>query len=540
MTSNILLVFGGVGLFLLGMLVLTDGLRLLAGNTMRRALARFTTSVYSGAFTGALTTAAVQSSSATIVSTVGFVSAGLLTFSQALGIILGANIGTTVTGWMVAILGFKLKLGIVVLPLLLVGVLLKMFGTRRLSNFGWAITGFSLLFIGIDAMQRGMGFFEGMLTPNDFPDDTILGRIQLVFIGMAITVITQSSSAGVATSLVALDAGAISFAQAAALVIGMDVGTSFKSALATIGGSTATRRTGYAHVIYNIMTGVMACFMLAPFSAIAAPWIASVGGNSQIALVAFHTMFNTIGVLLILPFTQPFAQMIIELVPERGPRLTRRLDGRLLKEPAAAIDALLATINDISIEQFNLLANLLKPALTERIYETNLQSINDALGAARIFMEQVRVGPTDQVNLRRLLSCMHALDHLRRFNNRCGQIERIRSLQSEARLVRLSKLLQGSVNLILQSQEPAVLRKRLDRLRRLLRDQRRSYRDRVMRAMSCHQIDGDTALMRLDGIRWLHRVSYHVWRIVYHLHVAHGGEECELENDEVLLDIDDD
>lgn len=169
-----------------------------------------------------------------------------------------------------------------------------------------------------------------------------------------------------------------------------------------------------------------------------------------------------------------------------------------------------------------------------------LQSINDALGAARTFMEQVRVGPTDQFSLQRLLSCMHALDHLLRLNNRCGQIERIQSLQSEARLVRLSKLLQGSVNLILQSQEPAVLQERLDRLRKLLRDQRRSYRDRVMRAMSRHQIDGDTALLRLDGIRWLHRVAYHVWRIVYHLNVARGGEKRREEINEVELDIDDD
>jgi phosphate:Na+ symporter len=202
-------ILGGVGLFLLGMLVLTGGLRGLAGDALRRLLARFTRSPVSGAIAGAVTTAVIQSSSATTVTAVGFVGAGLLSFPQALGIVFGANIGTTVTGWLVAILGFKLELATIAPPLLVAGVLLRLFASGTARQAGWALAGFSLLFIGIDALQQGMGAFEGRVTPENFPEDSPSGRLRLVLIGVAITLVTQSSSAGVATAMVALGTGAI-------------------------------------------------------------------------------------------------------------------------------------------------------------------------------------------------------------------------------------------------------------------------------------------------------------------------------------------
>jgi phosphate:Na+ symporter len=178
MAADIMLALGGVGLFLIGMIMLTEGLRGLAGKALRDVLARFTENPFSGAVSGALTTAVVQSSSATTVTAVGFVSAGLLTFPEALGVIFGANIGTTVTGWIVAILGFKLHLGEIILPVVLIGALLKLFGSGRLNFLGTALAGFSLLFIGIDAMQGGLAALEGVVTPSDFPEDTLPGRLK--------------------------------------------------------------------------------------------------------------------------------------------------------------------------------------------------------------------------------------------------------------------------------------------------------------------------------------------------------------------------
>ena len=256
---------GGLGLFLLGIIIMTDGLGHLAGNAMRSALMRFTHSPLSGAFTGSITTAILQSSSATTVAAVGFVGAGLITFSESLGIIFGANIGTTVTGWIVVLLGFKLKLGNLAMIFVLIGVLLRLFAKNKLATFGYTLAGFSIIFVGIAMMQEGMSSFADFINPDMLPSDTFSGRLRLVAMGIIFTAITQSSSAGVAVALSALFAGAINFEQAAALVIGMDVGTTITAALATIGQSIEARRTGLSHVIYNFMTAIGAFFFNYPF-----------------------------------------------------------------------------------------------------------------------------------------------------------------------------------------------------------------------------------------------------------------------------------
>ncbi|MFN3615304.1 MAG: Na/Pi cotransporter family protein, partial [Rubrimonas sp.] len=301
--TGILTICGGVGLFLLGMHMLADGLRVMAGAGLRDVLARFTRSPARGALAGTAATAALQSSSAVTVMTVGFVGAGLMTFPQAVGVILGANIGTTLTGWIVAVVGFKMQLGLTALPLLLAGVLARMFARGRAAQAGWALAGFSLIFIGIDMLQEGMAGFEGAVSPASFPDDTALGRAQLALIGLAATVVMQSSSAAMATALAAMTAGAIDFPQAAAMVIGMNVGTTVTVALVSLGGSTAMRRTALAHVLFNVMTGAVAFAILDPFTALMVAVTPGEGvGEAQLALVGFHSAFNVVGVAAVLPF----------------------------------------------------------------------------------------------------------------------------------------------------------------------------------------------------------------------------------------------
>ena len=518
MLSGILTALGGLGLFLLGMLVLTDGLRQLAGGALRRVLAHYTRSPLSGALAGAATTAVIQSSSATTVTTVGFVGAGLLSFPHALGIILGANIGTTMTGWLVAILGFKLPLGTLVLPLLLIGVLLRLFGRGRARAIGWAMAGFSLLFMGISAMQLGMAPFEGVVTPESFPDDSLLGRLQMVLIGVAITVITQSSSAGVAAALVALGAGAISFPQAAALVIGMDVGTTVTAVLATIGGGTATKQTGYAHVIYNLFTASVAFFLLIPFAALVTALDQRGIADAQIALVLFHTAFNCVGMALILPLAHPFARMIVWLIPERGPPLQARLDNRLLRDPAAAVDAAAATVRDIASTLFDVLASLLEPQQRRKLDDEKLNAVRDAIEGTRSFLEEVRSDPRQVHVYRRHLAAMHALDHLGRLYFRCNQTARVDALDSESRLRRLAGLLRSAVSAAPEDRLNAEVS--FDRLQALLQRQRRSYRDRIVAQAAEQRIDAEAALGRLDAVRWLQRVAYHLWRIQHHLNRA--------------------
>jgi phosphate:Na+ symporter len=540
MIPDLMQAAGGIGLFLLGMLLLTDGLRSLAGDRLRQVLAAFTKSPLTGAATGAATTALIQSSSATTMIAIGLVGAGLLTFPHALGIIFGANIGTTVTGWLVAALGFKFKLGLAAMPLALAGVVLRIFASGRLAQLGMGIAGFALLFIGIDMMQAGLAALEGIVTPESFPGDSIFGRFQLVLIGILVTLVTQSSSAGVATALVALHAGAISFPQACAMVIGMDVGTTFKSALAVLGGSTAMRRTGYAHVIYNLATGVMA-FVLLPFYVWQAEgWLAG-GGDAQFALVGFHTLFNALGVILILPFTNAFARLIMRLVPEEGAPLVDRLDERLLASPSAALDAAIATLRVIALELAQTVTGLLGRDGVRELESARVLELRDAIDATRLYLERIRTGHDGARLHERYLSAVHLLDHCNRLLSRCTQTARIRALRSDRRLWRLAGLLRDLARRFTETGDAAAVEPRFDKLRGILRDQRHVVRAKSIDNVAHGVIGTGTTMLRLDAARWLHRTAYHLWRIAHHLAIASGnGNGGQAPPAERMADIDED
>ncbi len=518
MVPDLLVALGGLGLFLLGMVIMTDGLKGLAGEALRRLLARFTRSPASGALAGAATTAVIQSSGATIVTAIGFVGAGLMTFPQALEIVFGANIGTTMTGWLVALIGFKLKLGTLALPLLLLGVLLRLFGPGRWRHVGWSLAGFSLLFIGIDAMREGLAVLEGVVTPGSFPGDSLWGRLQLVAIGFAMTLITQSSSAGVAATLVALSAGAVSLPQGAAMVIGMDVAGTAPAALAAIGGTRAARQTAWSHILYNVLTAGLAFLLLPLYIGLAESWAAEGSGDRSFALVAFHSGYNILGVLLILPFAIPFAHLIDRLVPERASPLLRLLDKRLLSDAAAACDAAQATLAETAkaLEAYLLQAMPLAPKSRQRLNQSGqqaLQPIGCALDQSEIFIRAIRLPDEEAALKQRLEAVFHALDHLQRLHHRCGQGERIAALGGDRSLKRLAGLLAATL-----THEPKD--DRLERLTRLYRAKHQAYRTRTIAAAIHGEIDDETALLRLDAMRWLLRVSDHLWRAWSHLQVA--------------------
>ncbi len=529
---------GGVGLFLIGMLLLTDGLKALAAQRMRDVLSRFTSTPLSGAVTGALTTAVIQSSSATTVAAVGFVASGLLTFPQALGVIFGANVGTTLTGWLVAVLGFKLDLGQIALPFVFFGAIARLAFRGRIALAGQALAGFCLIFIGIEHMKDGLDAFSGVATPTDFPPDTLFGRLQLVLIGMLITVVTQSSSAGVATALAALGAGAINFPQAAALVIGMDVGTTFTAALATIGGGTMARRTGYAHVIYNVMTGVMAFFLLGPFQLVAGALTGN--GDSQIALVAFHSFFNALGVVLVLPLARPFAQLIEHLVPEKGSDLTSRLDPLVLRDPHAAASLAGQTVAHLE----TLIIERLRNRLGEKssaYEELDREDLAKAIAETRTYLDKIIVPPNDMAFQEELKGLFHILDHLSRLLYRCDQQQRIDELSLDHRLKRLAGLLLGVTDISTRQKDAKTQEKTLDRLRSLMRRQRRLNRDRLIAMGAADAVPAETVWLKLDALRWLHRVSYHLWRIRLHQNVLlDANRDLASTVEEARIDVDQD
>jgi phosphate:Na+ symporter len=536
MTQHILQTLGGLGMFLLAMLIMTEGLRGLAGASLHAWLTLFTRSPSTGAVTGTVVTSVLQSSAATIVATVGFVAAGLLTFPQALGIVLGANVGTTVTGWLVAIFGFKLKLGMAAMPLVLGGALLRIFSRGRLAEAGKVVAGFALLLIGIDLMQSGMLGFGGLVTPSSFPPDTFVGRLLLVGIGIVITLITWSSSAGVAIAMTALSVGAINFPQAAAMVIGMDVGTTITAIIAAIGSSDAARRTGFSHTIYNLFTAVAALLMLSPYTWFLDSAMPSLINDSpSFALVGFHTLFNVVALVLVLPVAGLFARLMEYLVPERDTGLARRLDKRLLAEPHAAHAALEATLREEFDYMLRGVEQRLKygtfpldpPSRQARQELRDTRDFLDAMNRKQPAASQHGGPGGDMVGVRQqITTAIHALDHLRRMLSRLQQQDRIFTLRNQARFAPLTGEMRA-----FYSQLRGALPKGIEKslysecmeLAQRLRFDAEQARDRTIAKAVRQEISVAQSGQWLAAYRWLERMSHHVWRVSAHL----GGYDVE-------------
>lgn len=498
---------------------MTDGLRALAGSAIRAALMRFTRSPLSGAVTGAVSTAILQSSSATTVAAVGFVGAGLITFSASLGIIFGANIGTTITGWLVALLGFKLNLGTVILPVILVGTILRLFGNGRAANIGYALAGFGLIFVGISLMQQGMSGLTDIITPEALPADTLIGRLQLVALGILFTIITQSSSAGVAATLTALFAGAITFEQAAALVIGMDVGTTVTAVMASIGGSVAARRTGLSHVIFNLFTACGALILITPYTLL---WEylspGALSSNAEIALVAFHTSYNTLGVMVILPFTGRFAHLIEKLLPAKKPSYTGRLGEGLLEQPALALTAVQASIHDELLALLRHVNAMLGDSLMGR--RADLAELQAALDETYAYVDRIHLHETQGAEWERMLGIVHTLDHMQRLHERCEEEEdRAITARGSAELSDYGRTMVKTINGIfndIETQSWTEAAERADKTAVYIHDQVEPLRQSILAKIASHEIDVPQGTGRLEAIRWLKRVSKHVARIMQH------------------------
>lgn len=297
---------GGIGLFLLGMQLMTDGLKIAAGKTLRTILERSTATPLKGILSGIFITSLVQSSSAVTVATIGFVNAGLMNLLQAVTVIYGSNIGTTMTGWLVSLVGFNFDIKVFALPLIGLGMFLRLTkGKGRSGALGETFAGFGIFFLGIDLLRAT--FAEtGINLPLTLLGGGVGSHFTFLVLGVLLTVAMQSSSAAIAITLTATAGGFIPFDSGASLVIGANIGSTSTAALAALGATPNAKRVATAHVIFNLATGVVALLLL-PFLLHALtvfPQILHAQTNATMLLALFHTVFNILGVCLMLPFTQ--------------------------------------------------------------------------------------------------------------------------------------------------------------------------------------------------------------------------------------------
>lgn len=335
-------VAGGLGLFLLGMGLMTDGLKLAAGPALHRILTGATRTRAHALGSGVLVTALVQSPSAVTVAAIGFVNAGLLALGPALWVLFGANVGTTMTGWIVALVGLKFKVEALAMPLVALGALLRLTGQGRRSALGTALAGFGLLFMGIALLQQA---FAGLAGRISLPEgEGPLAVLAQLGIGLLMTVLMQSSSAAMAITLTAAQGGLIGPQGAAAVVIGANIGTTVTALLAAIGATPNARRAASAHVVFNLLTGAVALLSL--------PWLVGVLGQARAVLglppgpaaqlALFHTTFNLLGVLLMWPLADRLTYWLQRRfrAREEDEAQAQFLDATVLAVPTLALDAL--------------------------------------------------------------------------------------------------------------------------------------------------------------------------------------------------------
>ena len=330
---NFFSLVGSLALFLFGMKTMSEGLEKFAGDRLRSILAAMTKNRVMGVLTGILITALIQSSSATTVMVVSFVNAGLMTLGQSIGVIMGANIGTTVTAWIISAVGFKVNIAAFAIPLLAIGMPLIFSNKGNRKSIGEFVFGFSFLFMGLAFLQEAAtamnigDMVASML--SHVPQDSFLTILLFVIVGALVTMIVQASAATMAITLMlfGMNIPGFGFEQAAALAMGQNIGTTITAFMASLTANTQARRAALAHMFFNVF-GVVAFLIVFYPACDAVSWFVDSimgGGNDLFKLSAFHTAFNIINTLLLIGFVRQIEMLVCRVLPMKAQEEDYRL-----------------------------------------------------------------------------------------------------------------------------------------------------------------------------------------------------------------------
>ncbi len=362
MITQILKLLGSLAMFLFGMNQMSTGIQKATGDKLRSLLKNITSNPFKGVLTGLGITAIIQSSSATTVLVVSFVSAGLLTLTQAIGVIMGANIGTTLTAWIISLFGFKFDIAALSIPLFLLGFIMQQFRKDKSKDIGKFIIGFSLLFLGLSLIKSSVPDLSGNNQVLEFLKDWTgygFGSLLLfVVTGTVLTLVLQSSSATMAITLIMLSQEWIPFEMGAAMVLGENIGTTITANIAASMGTTDARRAALAHTVFNVFGVIWAVVLFKPFVKLDIFIVSSMGEFSPlVGLAMFHTLFNTINTLVLIWFTPQIEKLVCGLIagkPEsKDDKYTLRYisGGPVATPELGAQQAMLETIHFATISQ---------------------------------------------------------------------------------------------------------------------------------------------------------------------------------------------
>ncbi|MTI21937.1 Na/Pi cotransporter family protein [Fulvivirga sp. RKSG066] len=324
---DLIRIIGALGFFIFGMKIMSESLQLVAGSQMRRVLGTMTTNRYTGVLTGFLITGLLQSSSATTVMTVSFVNAGLISLVESAGVMMGANIGTTITGWLVSLIGFKIKIANYALPIIAIGFPMLFFSSDRVKKWGEVLIGFALLFMGLGELKEAVPDIKSnpeiLSFLTEFADPGILTRMLFVLVGTILTVVVQSSSAAMTLTIVLTTQG-LPLDIAAAMILGENIGTTITAELASLVANVHAKRSARIHSLFNLI-GVTWMIIIMPWFLDGLNWfldsvvpVSEIGVENQFALAAFHTAFNLLNVLLLIGFVPHLVKLARNSVKSKG------------------------------------------------------------------------------------------------------------------------------------------------------------------------------------------------------------------------------
>ena len=380
---ELLRLVGALGFFIYGMKVMSDGIQKVAGSKMRSILSKMTSNRFFGIATGFMITALLQSSSATTVMIVSFVNAGLLTLVESIGVIMGANVGTTITAWLISLLGFKVKISAIALPIIAIGFPMMFSSKSSIKSWAEVLIGFALLFMGLDELKAAVPNlkdnpeFLGFLA--SYADMGIFSTILFIGVGTILTLVVQSSSAAMALTLVMCYEGYIPFELAAAMVLGENIGTTITANLAAMVGNVHAKRAARAHFIFNIFGVIWMLFAFQFFITNIDSYMINNMGLSPLnfdmenpvaiplGLSIFHTTFNILNVLFLVGFVPLISRIVIKIQPSKGEmdeefHLEHIGTGLMQTGELSVLEANkeVAKFGDIATRLFNMIPELLK------------------------------------------------------------------------------------------------------------------------------------------------------------------------------------
>jgi phosphate:Na+ symporter len=473
---------------------------------------------FSAVFSGALFTTVIQSSTAAILTVIGFVSAGLVTFTQAVGMIIGATLGTTSTIWLVAIFSLRFRISAAALPMLGIGAFLWLIARGKTRSFGALLAGFGLIFTGIDFLQTGMGGVSWNL--EAFAGHGFGARWILAGIGVLMSIVMQSSTAAGATTLVALNAGSLTFQQGCAMIVGQSIGTAATTGLVMIGGGLAVRRSSMAHIIFSLIVGVLGILFLEPLTA-AADWVGArlYDPDGVLAMATFSSLFKLAGIVVFYPWLDGFARFIVRISGKGSESALSRLDPALAEAGAeVAFEAAWRAILEVARGAVDPIRRQLARESVK--YDPPVEEVQQI----EHFLESLSIETPDLGTIGPcLVRLVHALDHLSELHDDLKRIPPVviageppTSFEAGAHV--LSSWLDATKDPE-KTPDPAIFNA-LEAASKQLNEERKTGRAKILENTALQRTPMATARAALETLAWADLTLYHSWRLTESLRIA--------------------